>query len=925
VEDSELRRSRRLLGLPPVILEPPPPPLRRKLDHLGSFEATGAFNSEQPPEDSTANLGAVETSDTDFGPDVIISVQSYERLFSPNPVMEQIISTGTSSIPITVVTTGETSPNLPSVVRSTMAPAATTSQSGPTPSIMAATNPFTSSATGAPFSYGMPSSGTVPALTSSISQTLGLGAGSSNASLQGQPGGTHAPFNAFPYAGGHLPPSSPSLGGPHQQTAGQPAHTSLLGAGSQGQPAQTLPVGPSPFSWNGAVGNNTLAPSAFPSGGTPIFGQSNPAQGTIPTLGANIPGPWNSGQGSNPATGMPFWGNAFHNQWNPGQATMPLPTGPAWNNPSQSPQNTMNAQNPMSFMGNQPMMSPQMQNPFAGQGQGFYPNPGQQPNFSWQPGASQTPGPFYPGYQQQPKLPFLATLHLPDLTRLLNDPICHDPRWPPMPTKLPSDIPKFEAKPNEDPGDHVTTFHLWCSSNSLKDDSVQLRLFQRTLIGSAAKWYIELDRSRYSFFGELAMAFLNHFQLPVRYDAGTELLANFEQTSADHISDHIREWRRRKSLIKVPVPPAFLLEWFLKSLVPQLSKDVAISGVFSEEEAIMRAQQFELIYSQSGLLYNILPDAPRSILDKTRQRARPHADGIVGSAQTKPAEQLTKQLQQLSIQHSAASQTTASAAPPTQTSEVHSVQTTNPKANQQPEGKKKQRKKSKGDKKPNDKAGEGTTEKRKARYPCNLCAEDHPTHLCPRLAEAQKFVTQHQQAVLTNPFQHGQNLTQASASTEKGSHESCPPQNASSSMNVYMMKSDAFIATRAHDYTKSSASDKGKEAEIPSLPLQIEKTLGETMTRIPKGAFKRASHNPNARAAQNYSVVEDLSQTPCAMSALEVLQSCPAQRKALLTALGSIETCNPGTIMLDTTDLKPRLPYHIAFQIVVAHPTKTFT
>jgi hypothetical protein len=339
----------------------------------------------------------------------------------------------------------------------------------------------------------------------------------------------------------------------------------------------------------------------------------------------------------------------------------------------------------------------------------------------------------------------------------------------------------------------------------------------------------------------------------------------------------------------------------------------------------MRAQHFELIYSQSGLLYTILSDAPRSILDKNRQRVGPHADGIVGSAQTKPTEQLTKQLQQLSIQHPAASQTTALAAPPTQTSEVHSVQTTNPKANQQPEGKKKQCKKGKGDKKPNDNAGEGTTERKKARYPCNLCAEDHPTHLCPRLAEAQKFVTQQQQAVLTNPFQHGQNLTQASASTEGGSHENCPPPNSSSSVNVYMMKSDAFITTRAHDYSKPSASEKGKEDEIPSLPLQIEKTLGEIMTRIPKGAFKHTSHNPNARAAQNYSVVEDLSQTPCAMSTLEVLQSCPAQRKALLTALGSTETCNPGTIMLDTTDLKPCLPYHVAFQIVVAHPTKNFT
>jgi hypothetical protein len=190
----------------------------------------------------------------------------------------------------------------------------------------------------------------------------------------------------------------------------------------------------------------------------------------------------------------------------------------------------------------------------------------------------------------------------------------------------------------------------------------------------------------------------------------------------------------------------------------------------------MRAQQFDLIYSQSGLLYTILLDAPRSILDKSRQRAGPHADGIVGSAQTKPVEQLTKQLHQISIQHSAASQTTALAAPPTQTSEVHSVQMTNPKANQQLEGKKKQRKKSKGDKKPNDNAGEGTTKKRKARYPCNLCAEDHPTHLCPQLAEAQKFVTQQQQAVLTNPFQHGQNLTQASASTKGAATKTALPQ-----------------------------------------------------------------------------------------------------------------------------------------------------
>jgi hypothetical protein len=270
-------------------------------------------------------------------------------------------------------------------------------------------------------------------------------------------------------------------------------------------------------------------------------------------------------------------------------------------------------------------------------------------------------------------------------------------------------------------------------------------------------------------------------------------------------------------------------------------------------------------------------------------------------------------MQQLSIQHIVANQTTFLAAPPTQMSDVHTVQLTNPKATQQIYGKKKQRKKGKGDKKPTNNVGGGNNEKWKVRYPCNLCAEDHLNHQFPQLVEAQKFVTQQQLVMLTNPFQHGQNLTQASTSAEGGSQGPSPSSNNPASVNVYMMKGDAFISNREHDYSKTSTFEKGKEVEIPSLPLEIEKTLGKTMTCIPKGAFKKASHNPNARAAHNYSVVEDLSQTPCTMSTLEVLQSFPSERKALLAALGSTETCNPSTIMLDTTNLKPCLPYHVAF------------
>ena len=111
-------------------------------------------------------------------------------------------------------------------------------------------------------------------------------------------------------------------------------------------------------------------------------------------------------------------------------------------------------------------------------------------------------------------------LNLLDLSRLKNDLISHDPAWLAIPNKLPSEIPKFEGKVGEDPSEHVTTFHLCCSSNSFHDDSIRLRLFQRTLTGPAAKWYIELPKEAFVLFDDLAMNFLNHFQLPVHYYVG---------------------------------------------------------------------------------------------------------------------------------------------------------------------------------------------------------------------------------------------------------------------------------------------------------------------------------------------------------------------------------------------------------------------
>ena len=72
--------------------------------------------------------------------------------------------------------------------------------------------------------------------------------------------------------------------------------------------------------------------------------------------------------------------------------------------------------------------------------------------------------------------------------------------------------------------------------------------------------------------------------------------------------------------------------------------------------------------------------------------------------------------------------------------------------------------------------------------------------------------------------------------------------------------------------------------ETHCLLFTLRKKMGENMTRIPKGVFTKASHNPNARAAQKYSVVENLAQTPCAMSSLEVLKVSLLREKRYYTS-----------------------------------------
>jgi hypothetical protein len=173
------------------------------------------------------------------------------------------------------------------------------------------------------------------------------------------------------------------------------------------------------------------------------------------------------------------------------------------------------------------------------------------------------------------------------------------------------------------------------------------------------------------------MDFLTHYQLPIRYETGTEILSSFKKNSATHISDHIHEWRRRRRLIKLDLPDQLLAEWFTKSFVNKISRDISMGGVVTEEQAISRAQYLDLVYSQMGTLYDLLPDAPRpsTTATSTTPTTSHVADGVIGTFHAQP-----KSMQASHTNPKSTASNVQSAPTPTpstdKTSEVNSVQST---------------------------------------------------------------------------------------------------------------------------------------------------------------------------------------------------------------------------------------------------------
>ena len=161
-----------------------------------------------------------------------------------------------------------------------------------------------------------------------------------------------------------------------------------------------------------------------------------------------------------------------------------------------------------------------------------------------------------------------------------------------------------------------------------------------------------------------------------------------------------------------------------------------------------------------------------------------------------------------------------------------------------------------------------------------MCSGEHFSKECPHQDEISQFLKSNPTpAVLTDPFPSQQQLIDHMSNQG----------HSSSSEEIRMMSSDTIhLQTLSQNYDKpmNKNEDHPSSGKAPStsslessftVPLSIEKPTLDMILRPPKSTLRKAIFNPNSRVAQFDNVVEDLTQAPCAMYTLQVLQSCPTQ------------------------------------------------
>ena len=137
----------------------------------------------------------------------------------------------------------------------------------------------------------------------------------------------------------------------------------------------------------------------------------------------------------------------------------------------------------------------------------------------------------------------------------------------------------------------------------VENELLVMHFFQDILTGAQLDWYMQLERTHVSTWGELANSFLKHYHYNTAMAPSRTQLQGMVQKSEDSFKEYAQRWRELAARVQPPLLDRELIDLFMGTLRgPYLQHMLRITSTYFSDKVIVVPQNFPSHIPQDMIL-----------------------------------------------------------------------------------------------------------------------------------------------------------------------------------------------------------------------------------------------------------------------------------------------------------------------------------
>jgi hypothetical protein len=172
------------------------------------------------------------------------------------------------------------------------------------------------------------------------------------------------------------------------------------------------------------------------------------------------------------------------------------------------------------------------------------------------------------------------------------------------------ETPKFDKyRGKGDPVSHVKEFYMACQEVAYSDNFL-MRLFPKSLGGTALEWFYKIPYGTVSTFAELSEKFVAQYAHNVENELSLLDLCNSKQKGGESLADYLQRWQGLTTRLSYQPPEQHLIKIFINNLHPKLAYHMRMNCIQTYHDIRTKGMDLERGLVEEGTIKHYKESQP---------------------------------------------------------------------------------------------------------------------------------------------------------------------------------------------------------------------------------------------------------------------------------------------------------------------------